>query len=322
MKASIKFRDEQKPLLRAKVPLNVLNLPFQAGVVAGDSKELSLNLGTFLDSGPSLRFSYRPNDSKNPFGFVFKTGVGKFGSPANSPVTMSAEFNLVGGRNPSFFIHFKPNVGDFSLKKSHSSDLVRCLGEKPNGGGGDEGFARFLPATAESKAAAGMVVGGLLKGAEVGARTRMPLRDLAVVNFRWGLRVPPAAADEMDAVVVGRKGGSEWPGGGVRMPLLVMNKIGIEHVARSKESKAGPEKLLAEACLDVKKQLEGIQAENGLLGKALSELRSDMAAGKMEFLPESRRGRYSGGGADRRVTGDKKSLEVKGFGGEDGSKGL
>ncbi|CAA0842020.1 Unknown protein [Striga hermonthica] len=285
----------------------------RGGVVAGDSKELSLNLGTFLDSGPSLRFSYCLNDSKNPFGFVFKTGVRHFGSPANSPVMMSAEFNLVGGRNHSFFIHFKPNVGDFSLKKSHSSDLVKCLGEKPSGGGG------------RVEGGGGVVVGELLKGTELGARIRVPLRDLAVVNFRWGLRDPPRA-DEMDTVVVGRKGSGEWPGGLVRMPLLVMNNIGIEHVVRSKESKVGPgdrpEKLLTEAYLDVKKQLEAIHAENGLLGKALRELKSDMAAGKMDFLQESRRGRYSGGEADRRVTGDKKSLEVKGFGGQNGSKRL
>ncbi|CAA0829910.1 Unknown protein [Striga hermonthica] len=319
MKASIKFRDEQKPLLRAKVPLNVANLPLQAGVVAGESKELALNLSTSMDSGPSLRFSYRPNDSKNPFSFVFKTGVGHFGSPANSPLTMSAEFNLIGAQNPSFLIHFKPNFGDFSLKKSHSSDLATSLCEEGFVNNGYFKGAGFSPA--ESKA----VVSRLVKGVELGARTRMPLRDLAMVNFRWGLRVPPqeASEDEMDAVVVGRRGSDR--AGGVRLPLLVMNKIGIEHVVRSssKEGKVGPGERhdeLAEACLDVKKQLEAIQAENGLLSKALSDLRSDIAAGKMDFLSENHRNKYSGGVVDRRASGDKKSSEAKGFGGEDGSK--
>ncbi|KAL3638334.1 hypothetical protein CASFOL_017705 [Castilleja foliolosa] len=207
MKASIKFRDEQKPLMRAKIPLNVLNLPFQAGVVAGESKELSLNLGTFWDSGPSLKFSYRPNDSKNPFGFIFKTGVGHFGSPTNSALTMSAEFNLIGNQNPSFFIHFKPNLGDFTLKKSHSSDFVKNLGDKFNGEDGfmNNGYfkgANFFPATVESKAVAGEVVSGLVKGVELGAKTSMPLRDFAVVNCRWGLRVPPQEA-VVDEVVGG-----------------------------------------------------------------------------------------------------------------------
>ncbi|KAL7134089.1 hypothetical protein ABFS83_11G003800 [Erythranthe nasuta] len=342
MKASIKFRDEQKPLMRAKIPLNILNFPFQSGIAAGDSKELSLNLSTFLDFGPSLKFQYRPNDSQNPFAFIFKTGIGHFGSPTNSPLTMSAEFNLVGNQNPRFFIHFKPDFGDFSMKKSHSSGFVKDLGEKLNGGVvGEEGFvnngyfkgAGFFPATDESKAAAGQLVNGMLKGTELSARTAVPLRDFAKVNFRWGLRFPAqeAVADEVDAVMVGRRGDRT---NGLRLPLLVMNKIGIEHVAKPnpKMEKVGSgEKFdtLAEACLDVKKQLGVIQAENGLLSKALSDLRSDIAAGKMDFLSERHLNKYSGGGFDRRGNkdkkypgGEKKSSEVMDFGGEgnNGSK--
>ncbi|CAN1188873.1 hypothetical protein LINPERPRIM_LOCUS35728 [Linum perenne] len=79
MKASIKFRDEQKsPLFRGKIPLNILGFPFLSGIVAGDSKELSLNLSTFFDSGPSLKVAYWPNDSWNPFSFVVKTGMRNF----------------------------------------------------------------------------------------------------------------------------------------------------------------------------------------------------------------------------------------------------
>lgn len=302
MKASIKFRDEQKPLLRAKIPLNIMSFPFQSGISAGDSKELSLNLATFLDSGPSLKFSYRPNDSRNPFSFVFKTGIGHFGSPNKSPLVMSAEFNLVGNQNPRFFIHFKPDLGDFSLKKSHSSASVKGLGEKLNAGGDDfvnNGYFKgngFFPA-AESKKA-GMVLDGLLKGAELTARTAMPLRDFATVNLRWGFRVPPReAAEEMDTVVVGKVSDRM---AGIRLPLLVMDKIGIEHVAKanSKKEKAGPTyDDMAEACLEVKKQLEVIQAENGLLSKGLSDLRSDVAAGKMNFSSDHHRSKYPG---DRR----------------------
>ncbi|PIM98130.1 hypothetical protein CDL12_29396 [Handroanthus impetiginosus] len=337
MKASIKFRDEQKPLLRAKIPLNILNFPFQSGICAGESKELSLNLSTFFDSGPSLKFSYRPNDSQNPFSFIFKTGIGHFGSPTKSPLTMSAEFNLIGNQNPSFFIHFKPDFGDFSLKKSHSSGFVKNLGEKVNGGVlGEDSFVNngyfkgtgFFPATVESKAAAGLVMNGLVKGAELSAKTSLPLRDFAVVNFRWGLRVPAhdASSNEVDAVVLGAKVDRDRTAA-IRLPLLVMNKIGIEHVAKdnSKREKVGPDNL-TQACLDVKKQLEAIQAENGLLSKALSDLRSDIAAGKIDALSESRRSKYSGGGSDWRGNGDKKysggkPSEAIGFAG-DGNEGL
>ncbi|KAL0014291.1 hypothetical protein SO802_001360 [Lithocarpus litseifolius] len=67
MKASLKFHEDQKPLLRAKVPLSILGLPFQSGVIAGESKELTLNLGTFSESGPSIKIAYHPNDTWNPF---------------------------------------------------------------------------------------------------------------------------------------------------------------------------------------------------------------------------------------------------------------
>ena len=35
MKASIQFRDDDRPLLRAKVPVGVLGLPFLSGLAAG-----------------------------------------------------------------------------------------------------------------------------------------------------------------------------------------------------------------------------------------------------------------------------------------------
>uniref|UniRef100_A0A2P2PXG3 Uncharacterized protein n=1 Tax=Rhizophora mucronata TaxID=61149 RepID=A0A2P2PXG3_RHIMU len=61
MKASLKFREDQKPLFRAKAPLSIFGLPFQSGIVAGESKELTLNLATFFESGPSIKIAYRPN---------------------------------------------------------------------------------------------------------------------------------------------------------------------------------------------------------------------------------------------------------------------
>ncbi|CAI0424547.1 unnamed protein product, partial [Linum tenue] len=78
--ASLKFHDEQKPLFRAKVPLSILGLPFQSGIVADEAKELSLNLSTFFDSGSSFKVAYRPNDSWNPLSLVLKTGSGSSGS--------------------------------------------------------------------------------------------------------------------------------------------------------------------------------------------------------------------------------------------------
>ncbi|KAK3003874.1 hypothetical protein RJ639_019214 [Escallonia herrerae] len=332
MKASLIFRDEQKPLFRAKVPLNILGFPFQSGVVAGESKELSLNLGTFFDSGPSCKLAYRPNDPANPFSLVFKTGTGSLGSPVSSAMTMSAEFRLVGHQNPSFFVHFKPQFGDFTLKKSQSSVFPKGLKSDQNGGllgdedgsmevveaplagGGYEFFPgkRIAVLPPESHVQAAGMLKGFVSGMEVTARTAVPLRNRALVNFRWGVRVPPAAA-----------AGKGNPTAGIsfdKFPLLVMNKIGIEHVAKgdSKEPQVvGPgtnsalSSDVAGACLDLKRQMEAMQCENGMLRKAMDDLRAEFATVKSG----SPAGRYREGG--RHAGGDKKpAAESNGFGGK------
>ncbi|XP_060177307.1 uncharacterized protein LOC132607384 [Lycium barbarum] len=316
MKASIKFREEQKPLIRAKVPLSILNFPFQSGIVAGESKELSLSIGTLFDSGPSLKFAYRPNDSGNPFSFVFKTGIGHFGSPVSSPFTMSAEFNLIGNnQNPSFFIHFKPNFGDFCFKKSHSSStLTKSLGTNFETPVLKTEFGGF-PVKSEVAGA----VENLFSGTAVSARTCFPVRNRAVVSFRWGLRFPAGhPADESDTVIVGPTGfGSPKGISFRRCPLLVMNKIGIAHVSKDDSKKGKTENAdVAKACLDVKQQLETIQAENGLLRNALNDLRSEIASRPFNFPTsgaENGKAKYSG---DRRINSDKKSSNGKGIEGD------
>lgn len=342
MKASIKFREEQKPLIRAKVPLSILNVPFQSGIVAGESKDLSLSLGTLFDSGPSFKVAYLPNDSHNPFRFVFKTGIGHFGSPVSSPFTMSAEFNLVGNQNPSFFIHFKPQFGDFFAKKSHSSSvLTKSLSSKSNGVGPiQNGFetpvlnteyfeekAAFLGSKVVGLPAESAVAGALenlFSGTVVSARTSFPVRNRTVVNFRWGLRFPKVpAAEDPDTVILGNTGFPSPAGMSFRhCPLLVMNKISIEHVAKddSKKGKNLPGNAdLTQACLDVKQQLETIQAENGLLRNALNDLRSEIASRSFNFPTnefnsrnnreeENSKAKYS---SDRRSNSDKKSPNGK-----------
>ncbi|KAL3586496.1 hypothetical protein D5086_013363 [Populus alba] len=119
MKASLKFREEQNPLFRAKVPLSIVGLPFQSGIIAGESKELSLNLSTFFESGPSFKFSYRPNDTWNPFSLVIKTGTGPFGSPVSSSMIMSAEFNLLGKDGTTLHvIVFEPSQETTQIKSN------------------------------------------------------------------------------------------------------------------------------------------------------------------------------------------------------------
>ncbi|XP_010554868.1 PREDICTED: uncharacterized protein LOC104824470 [Tarenaya hassleriana] len=302
MKASLKFRDEQKPLFRAKVPLSILGLPFQSGIVAGESKELSLNLSTFFESGPAVKIAYRPNDTWNPFSLIVKTGTGSFGSPISSSMVMSAEFNLLGKGNPSFMLHFKPQFGDFSVKKSYSSVFDRNLIKSINGAVSEEDSSievvdspavngcggAFKKVTVLPSTTAGDIA-GLISGVEVAARSSLPVRGRAVLNFRWGVRVPLEIRHDLDPTAeISLR----------RFPFLVMNKIGIEHVDGpiAKESKPpndpgkvsgpgpGPGQRgntdVTEVCLAVNRQLEALQSENGQLKRAVEDLRREISNGR------------------------------------------
>ncbi|CAN4109272.1 unnamed protein product [Withania somnifera] len=319
MKASIKFRDEQKPLIRAKIPLTVLNFPLQSGIVSGESKELTLSLATFFEFGPSFKVAYRPNDSRNPFSFVFKTGIGQFGSPISSPFTMSAEFSSIGSQNPKFFIHVKPKFGDFCVKKSHSSSTLTKSFETPvmkrDYFGENSGFLSSSGFPADSAIAG--AIENLCSGAVVSARTSVPVRNRAKVSFRWGLSFPKGPVPEdSDTVILGKAGFPSQSQGILfrHCPMLVMNKISVEHLAKndSKKGKDLPGNVdLAQACLDLKQQMEIIQGENGLLRNALSDLRSELDSRKFNFPMnegENSKARYFG---DRRGNLEKKSSNGK-----------
>ncbi|KAL2652117.1 hypothetical protein R1flu_020245 [Riccia fluitans] len=117
MKASLKVRDNQKPLVRAKVPLSLGGLPLYTGVTSGDPHELALHVGTYSDAGPAVRFSYKPNDTASPFAVLLKTGFGVWGSPQGAAVALSTELNLSSTGTPSFSFRLKPKFGDFGLRK-------------------------------------------------------------------------------------------------------------------------------------------------------------------------------------------------------------
>lgn len=358
MKASLKFREDQKPLIRAKVPLSILGLPFQSGVVAGEPRELALSLGTSFDSGPALRISYRPNDSANPFSLVVRTGTGPLGSPTASSMSMSAEFNLVHRGSPRFMLHFRPALGDFSVKKLQSSERPAKPGFWGGGGGGagartvaaEEEDATievveapaavnggFLPEnvtffgkriTALTPDSPAGILSGLLSGMEVAARTRVPVRRNAAVSFRWGVRVP-----------VEMEGGGVRPGSGFKLtkiPFLVMNKIGIEHV-ESTDSKAAAKAVpepkfasgmdVAEACFSMKHQLEMLQAENGSLKMAIEDIRQEFSGRKSsspvvgsdssKYREFERNGnKHSIGRLDSRGNGKKPSMDSSAYSGK------
>nr|KYP67037.1 hypothetical protein KK1_013357 [Cajanus cajan] len=133
MKLSLKLEGEDEKekystqIMTAKVPISICSNPFISGVTATTSthspSHFSFSLSTNFPSGPSLRLSYSPSASL-PFSLSLKSGLGLLGSPAHSPLVFSANFSLSPSHSPlpSFFLHFKPQLGHFSLHKTVFSE--------------------------------------------------------------------------------------------------------------------------------------------------------------------------------------------------------
>ncbi|TVU05199.1 hypothetical protein EJB05_48354, partial [Eragrostis curvula] len=316
MKASIKFRDDDRPLMRAKVPIGVLGLPFQSGLSAGgDPRELRFDLSTAFASGPALRLSYRPNDPGLPFALSVRAGLGPLGSPARAPFALAAEFNLLSSDPSSlaFFLRLKPRLGDFSLAHTlrssaapaaSSSPAPRKIGEVSDGGGHEHeasskafsfsgnGFAADVAAAGRS----GGGLGALLSGMRLTTRSVLPLWGRASLRFNWGLRVPPEL--QPGALADGHKGGARAPVS--KMPLLVMSKICIE---QSPRDDGGKKRGSAEAgALDgaghgdddeaafslVRRQLEALNVDNMMLRRTVEDLRAEIRSSRVMSPPSPR----------------------------------
>ncbi|XP_031482233.1 uncharacterized protein LOC116252239 [Nymphaea colorata] len=291
MKASMKFREDQKPLLRAKVPVGILGFPFVSGISGGDASDLSFSIQTAWIPGLSLKFSYRPNDSYNPFVFAVKSGIGIPNSPEKSSVlAMGAEFSLLRRGNPCFMLQIKPEIGDFSLRRSvvspsggnHRAKLGASSDEIPVENRGENGMMdipvermlNFKDSLGHSTAAAGMQE--FISGTAIMARTKFPLTKNGFLKIRWGVNFPP----DMHAA------GSSFRHSftGVKLPFLTVNKISIENV----ESAAGPpatefpgkegrhlEVALSKGMLGMMKEdMEALRRENDVVRETIRELKS------------------------------------------------
>jgi len=305
MKASIKFRDDDRPLLRAKVPIGVLGLPFLSGVSAGgDSSDLRFDLSTAFASGPALRLSYHPNDPLQPFVLSVRTGLGALGSPIRAPFALSAEFNLLSSDPPAFQLLFKPRIGDFSLANSVRSPPFsdtpalpppHKLADLTNGDDHDhEGHKAFSVngngnGFAADVAAAGKSAGGvgtLLSGMRLTTRSMMPLWNKASLRFQWGLRVPPELKAALADDGYGRKAGNLAVS---KLPLLVMNKITIEHTPRQHLKSEGEKKSAAAAQGEgfslLKRQLEALNDESIMLRHSVEGLRAEIGVSRAISVP-------------------------------------
>ncbi|KAI0501648.1 hypothetical protein KFK09_016593 [Dendrobium nobile] len=287
MKASLKFREDQRPLARAKIPISILGLPFLAGAAAGDPHDLRLDLTTAFDSGPAFRVSYRPNEPFNPFTLAVKTGIGSFGSPVSAPFSMITEFNLFSSHgvsgSPAFSVLFKPRLGDFCFSKSASSssssreiipvsDGEEMFPPSPSPAKGVNGIhsnGKVNGIVVDLPAARGGI-GGLLSGIEVTAMSVLPIRSRAMVGFRWGFRMPKELQSSLSTDTFSM----------TNLPMLVMNKISIKHMPARANSKllqdSGTSVAASEvtqAFKSVRQDIAALLAESSDLRKAVEDLR-------------------------------------------------
>ncbi|KGN58622.1 uncharacterized protein LOC105435123 [Cucumis sativus] len=291
MKASLIFREDQNLSFRAKIPLNFFGLPFRSSVHLPDSDNLSFTFATFFRSGPSFNLSYRPNQALNPFSLAIKAGIGLFGSPIDSPMTFAAEFNLPANQPPRFFLHFRPQLGDFTLRRSVQSNITNfklpyrnlisqvdddvsaftrgksVVGpETPDLGLGNP----VLSSQRIDFSEALNRVDDVLSTMEINARSTFKVGDSTAVKFRWSMTFPTCMKkDEFTAKAPLSK-----------MPYLALGKIKIERAAASESERESNKAAGAGEFSGLKKHLEDLWKESRWLKKNIEQLQSEIGEQK------------------------------------------
>lgn len=276
MKASVKLRREDPggppPLLRAKLPVAALCLPFVAAASAGAPRDLSFQLRTAFPAGPSLRLSYHPHQQGHPFSITLRSGVGPWGSPSSSPLLLSAHLPIgAAGAALSFSIQIDYSVGDFSLKKAAGASAPPAPNPpvlKENGDG-VHGPPQWTEVPAEREG----VAEERTPRTAVTVRTTLAVARKAAVRLRWAVKVPRAA------------GGESAPGG-KGLPFLAVDKISIERsgkegnggrekgeVVRAVREEERDEEALKGMLFWMRREVEELQREQGSIRESLEELR-------------------------------------------------
>ncbi|KAK6146424.1 hypothetical protein DH2020_020293 [Rehmannia glutinosa] len=280
MKISLKLlQDHQKNhhqppvLLRAKIPVTILNLPFLShfSTTTTHPSDLSLSLSTNFPSFPSLKFSYATSAAATPpLSVTLKSGTGLFGSPNNSPLVISAHFSFNPSNpnhpNPTFSLFFKPQLGSFSLRKStFSHTQSSASSETTNGDAGfDSNSFGFVPLE-RPETVKDLSVGkndndSIFKGIRLAARTQMPVAKRVALNFRWWVNF---AEDQM--------------------PVLRINKIGIQRIddvlkddenkMKKSEANTGEVEVLKGMCIWMKNELDSLTRVNREMKCELEEMK-------------------------------------------------
>ncbi|KAK7252726.1 hypothetical protein RIF29_36894 [Crotalaria pallida] len=356
MKLSLKFQNNEEEeqdhhhhqqqhstqIMSAKVPISIFNHPFISSIKSttttttpNSSSDFSFSLSTNFPSGPSFKLSYSPTSpSSFPFSLSLKSGLGLFGSPRHSPLLFSVNFSLPPSSSssynpvPTFFLHFKPQLGHFSLKKTvfsdpntqHSPpdtkpvpiDNTKTNGEIGKGFVGDGSSSAWSELKLEPFGGRERNSITHVGNSDDGGNGFIPERSL-VVNNKEKCGLSPGAAVMARTVLPVTKGltlslrwGLKFPGDlGVEMPYLTVNKIRLERVGEEvKENKdeqsldtSGSDlQLLKGMCFWMKRDLEIVEKENKEMKRVLDEMKmgvSTMNRGREGWKSSQRSGESS-----------------------------
>ncbi|GLU05444.1 hypothetical protein SLE2022_225450 [Rubroshorea leprosula] len=320
MKVSLKLQDERSPVLRAKIPVSIFSQPFVSGLTtattisgnAESSQNPSFSLATNFPSGPSLKLSYAPSSMASArFSLSLKSGLGLFGSPRNSPLIFCAQFSLPASNpssiNPFFSLHFKPQIGNFSVHKATSSNpslepdtgpqtLVQS-GSRPSSEFAPDGSSlwqevKLEPTSVDENGfvdATSSYADGLHSNSGIGFVPQRSLvkKDSKKVGLWGGISVTARTLLPVTKRLVVN---FQWSLNlateiGQKMPYLTVNKIGIERMEEVKEvrdkgaeSNAGEVDLLKGMCFWMGRDLETLGRENKELKQCLEEMRQGITA--------------------------------------------
>ncbi|PON57094.1 hypothetical protein PanWU01x14_176840 [Parasponia andersonii] len=316
------FYHPNPPLLKAKIPISIFNQPFLTSIyttptattTTSPASHLSFSLSSDFDSGPSLRFSYSPTSTTSPpFSLSLKSGLGLFGSANHSPLVFKAHFSF-SSTNPTFSLHFKPQFGNFSLKKTTFSnpngDLVSGSGSDrgvrlDSGSRSDNGLGngfvpegssawqelKLEPCSGKNGVADGdCKVGGFGVCSNGGGERALAWKDSEKDGFLSGITVMARTVLPVTKrVAVNMKWGVNFPSNlGSKMPYLTLNKIGIERVEEEKEEKKKKKKtsdessvsdleLLKGMCFWMRRDLELLEKENREMKQSLEQMKSGVS---------------------------------------------
>ncbi|XP_054823336.1 uncharacterized protein LOC129321560 [Prosopis cineraria] len=326
MKLSIKFQDDplnddqHRQIMTAKVPTTIFNQPFVSGIVAtttDSASDFAFSLSTNFPSGPSLKLSYTPtatNTTALPLSLSLKSGLGVSGSPRHSPLVFSARFSLSPSYVPvpTFFLHFRPQFGHFSLDKtvfsdpntdqiSRSASDCRELSSLPSLDGSEIGGKRLADGSFSSgwqevklEPSGGKDEGSNFaqinnrEGQSNGTIGSTPERIHA--NKRSGVSsgiaiMARTAMPVTKGLSLNLRWGLNFPGiMGLKMPSLTVNKIRLEWVTEAKKNKwsadtaGGDLHLLKGMYSSMQRDLESVEKENRAMKQILDEMKKGVAA--------------------------------------------